>query len=87
MCDSTSRRLSTINTILLFVGYILLFVGFFCFAIGLTTYEDELTILGVIVFVSGLLTFLNRIFMSSIISITKSVEYYNAQIEEKFEIK
>lgn len=86
--NSASKNLSTINTTLLILGYISLVVGSACFFIGLSSiYGAVLIVSGITTFLFGLLVFIYRIFVSSIIAITKSAEYYYAQIEEKFEIE
>lgn len=70
--NSASRQLLKINTILKIVAFILLLVGFFCFIIGMSDYEDELIILEIIFFVTGLLTFIVRVFVNALIQITKA---------------
>ena len=90
--NSASDKLATISTFIMIAAVIMCFVGFvICMANfdELSGYRNDPTkfILGVEVLVAGLCLLVVKVFVNSAITITKSAEYYNAQVEEKFEIK
>ena len=76
-----SKQLLNLNKILEIIGFLALISGLICFLIGLSDYGDNQTILGITIFVGGLNIFIIRVFVNSLIQITKSAEYYNARIE------
>ena len=82
--NSASNQLSILNSLLIFVALVLLIVGLIMAMVGS---NPTLFICGVVLFSSGVTTLLVRVLVNSRIIITKSAEYYNAQIEEKFKIE
>ena len=49
--------------------------------------DPTIFIVGIMLFISGVSYFITRPFIKALITITKCTEYYNAQIEDKFNIK
>ncbi|MBO5874644.1 MAG: hypothetical protein J6Q35_06425 [Rikenellaceae bacterium] len=92
--EPASIKLLKVNNILKYVAVITLLVGvkFSIFGLfGLYEWIDEsyseVFDLGIGFILYGVLIFIVRVFVKSAITITKSAEYYNAQITEKFLIK
>ena len=90
--NSSSKKLSTLDSVLMVVMIILLFVGVILSVVGaddLGGYYSDPTIFicGIVLLVSGLSIIIARIFINSLINITKCAEYYNARIEDEFNIK
>lgn len=87
-----SSQLSTINTILLVVAIAVMFVGVIMCLVGLDDlsgyYSDPTTfIAGISLAIFALNIFIVRIFVASLIVITRGAEYYTSQMEEKFKIE
>ena len=91
--EPASIKLLKVNNILKYVAVITLLAGVILSIIGLYELIDEsyskLFVfefeIGFILY--GVSIFIVRVFVKSAITITKSAEYYNAQITEKFLIK
>ena len=80
---SASRSLSFLSGLLLIIAMIMFVAGI----ILISEDKQQLTFWGLVLIGGTILPLICRIFVKSKISITKSFEYYNAQVEDKFNIK
>jgi hypothetical protein len=80
---SASRSLSFLSGLLLIIALIMFVAGI----ILISEDKQQLTFWGLVLIGGTILPLICRIFVKSKISITKSFEYYNAQVEDKFNIK
>ena len=91
--EPASIKLLKVNNILKYVAVITLLAGVILSIIGLYELIDEsysklfVFEFGIGFILYGVSIFIVRVFVKSAITITKSAEYYNAQITEKFLIK
>ena len=91
--EPASIKLLKVNNILKYVAVITLLAGVILSIIGLYELIDEsysklfVFEFGIGFILYGVSIFIVRVFVKSAITITKSAEYYNAQITEKFLVK
>lgn len=90
--SKSSDNLSTLDGILMFIAFIMMIIGIIMTIAGVDDldgyYSDPtIFIVGIMLFISGVSYFITRPFIKALITITKCTEYYNAQIEDKFNIK
>jgi len=90
VCNKASAQLKTVNDILIVVVIFMSLTGVIMSICGLEDahYDPTLLICGIItILVPAIVASIACACVNSLIAITKSAEYYNAQTEEKFNIR
>lgn len=84
--NAASRRLCNLSKITKVIAIISFILGPLLIILGAIQYEDDAIVLGIVLVLLAICGLINRLFIDSLVVITKNHEYKNSIIESQYEI-